>query len=169
VSPLPSPLAEPLHILPPWLLLAVVLAFLLALLLPFLWWWRRRRRRLQQPVPPARSGAPLPDAVGDWFAPRVDQIVSSHCQERSYREGCHDLSAAVKLRLEQLSRLEIEEMTVTEISACLDEEGIDSFLRQLVRHQFDKLPPGKSDLKRLGKESKRLLVKRRRLRRKESW
>jgi hypothetical protein len=70
--------------------------------------------------------------------------------------------------LEELSRLEIEEMTVTEISACLDEEGIGTFLQQLVSHQFDMQPPGKSDLKRLGKESKQLLTKRRRLRRKES-
>jgi hypothetical protein len=37
-----------------------------------------------------------------------------------------------------------------------------------VSHQFDMQPPGKSDLKRLGKESMRLLVKRRRLRRKGS-
>jgi hypothetical protein len=107
-----------------------VLVFLLALLLlPFLWWWRRRSRRLQQPSPQTRAGATGPEAAGDWFAPRVDQLVGSHCQERTYREGCHDLSAAVKQRLEELSRLEIEEMTVTEISACLDEEGIGTFLQ----------------------------------------
>jgi hypothetical protein len=170
VNPLPGPLAEPLHILPPWLLLAAVLALLLALLLlPFLWWWRRRRRRQQQPVPRASFAASVPEESWDWFAPRVDEIVGNHCRERSYREGCHDLSAAVKQRLEELSRLEIEEMTVTEISACLDEDGIDTFLRRLMSHQFDKQPPGKNDLKRLGKESKQLLGKWRLLQRRKTW
>jgi hypothetical protein len=83
-------------------------------------------------------------AGADWFVPRVDQIVNHHCQERTYRKGCHDLSAAVRQRMEELTRIEIEEMTVSEISSCLDERGIEAFLRQLMSHQFGKQPPDKS-------------------------
>ncbi len=167
MNPLPHPPAEPLHIVPPWLpgvLLLGLLAALGLLLLGSLGWWywrRREQRRTQLPQAiPASAGGP----AGLSFAEQVDGIVSNHCEHYTAREGCHALARLVRQRLERLTGLDMEEMTVTEMSGRLDEKKIEAHLLKLQRHQFDRKPPRRKHLRRLGTQCKQVLARRRSLR-----
>lgn len=170
MNPLPQPPAGSLHLLPPWLLPLLLFLLLLALLLLVLAilfaLWRRRKRRQQRlrerlgehVQPPSDSD------TGDWFTPQVEEIVQSHTRQGSFRDGCHALATAVKRRLEELSGIEMEEKTVTEIKSCLAERKVEKHLLRLRQAQYGKQPPGKNELNELGKQCTSLLGKKRRLR-----
>ena len=116
--PLPAPPADPLHVLPPASLLALMALVGLALIafLLLAWWLLRRRRHRSiaepPPVPPTPVSEPVPAASIDTA---IEAIERQFLRSKAFRDGCHALAAAVKRHLERATGLGVEEMTGSEI------------------------------------------------------
>ncbi len=160
MKPLPHPPLGSLHIFPPGMMLAALLMFLLCLALLLAWWlWRRRRRLRSAPTPPKGIGA-KGTGGGSAFAQLVKTIRDEHLNRKTYREGCHALSAATKTHLERSSGNDAEEMTVDEIASWVNEPDLTAFFTRLRRHQFGKRPPNRDDFKKMCREAPRVVSSR---------
>ncbi len=123
MNPLPAPLADPLHVLPPASLPALLALAALALLALLLMIWRHLRRRRPEAVPPqVPPPQPVAEAVpaasiGDAIA----AIERKYVRSKAFRDGCHALATAVKRHLEKVTGLGVEEMTGAEIKRAFAE------------------------------------------------
>ncbi len=124
MNPLPAPPADPLHVLPPaslpaLLALAGLVLALLGVILVKLWLARRSRAAATKPpAPPPTVPEALPAAsIGDAIA----AIERKYGRSKAFRDGCHALAAAVKRHLERVTGLGVEEMTGAEIEEAFAE------------------------------------------------
>jgi hypothetical protein len=137
---LPGGPAGPLHILSPWVI--VLLKFLLAAAVAavvvsvFLLLARQKKRRRQARRPYPGRLPPLS------IEQRIVILRDFFLERKDYREGCHALSAEMKTWLESITAMQVEEMTVREITRSLGEDAGD-FFRELGELQFDLRNPSK--------------------------
>ena len=159
VKDLPTGLADPLHIFPPWsstfLLIAIAL-LLLAILFWVLAYLYSKYRQNQEARPyqaPSMDGHNRKDTLGV-----IDSIRVKYQETRNYREGCHMLSAAVKTHIETKTGLEVEEMTPGEIARNIEGEETARFFNKLGGLQFNLAEPEKNDFLNICEESKQIVV-----------
>lgn len=151
--PLPGPLSGPLHFPSQpsclWLLVWLLLVAALSVWLGRLIWRRlrghlRSRRRPVAPAPPPAGPAPgIGELIGD--------ILGRHLQAGSYRQGCHELSAALRRHWEErgLARHaggRFTRMTAREIQGRIGDRPATRLLRELARLQFGRREPSGGDL-----------------------
>jgi hypothetical protein len=161
-TPLPEPLAAPVHIVPPWLIQAapwlLLAAAFLALVLFWLWW---HRGDTDQPA----------YQPGEWPVPRVRGGLAERLRELSRRflelgqprEGCHALAAELKTHLEHRSGLDVEEMTVDEIRGRFRSRRVGEFMVDLRERQYGRTEPGDKDLEDLTDRAVQIFSKSRNL------
>ena len=123
MKPLPVPPADPLHVLPPaslTALLAAAAAVVLLLAFLFLRWLARR-----SPAEAAAGAAappPVPEAAPEvLISDAIAAIERRYERSKAFRDGCHALAAAVKRHLEKVTGLGVEEMTGAEIERAFAE------------------------------------------------
>ncbi len=150
--PLPGPLAGPLHFPSPpscawllvWLLLLAGLLFWLGRLL-----WRRLRRALAarpaRPVPPP----PPPRSAGGIFS-AIASILERHLRAESYRQGCHELSGALRRHWEESGLVRpagppFTRMTAREIAGRIGDRPATRLLSLLSALQFGRREPTRKD------------------------
>lgn len=132
--------AGPLHILSPWTI--AMLKFVLALavvslvVLFFLWLAKekKRKRTARRPYP----GRTRPQSIEE----KITELRDFFMGRKEYREGCHMLSAEMKTWLESLTAMQVEEMTVREITRNLGSET-GEFFQELSELQFDLRNPSR--------------------------
>lgn len=159
-EPLPEGLAEPLHLLPPWLpevlFWSVVVALVAAL---FLWWLWRRIRRAKDAVSTPLS-APSAVVVGG-LAKRIQALRKRFLELGKPRDGCHALAGELRTHLEQRSGLAVEEMTVDEIRRRFQSRKIGQFFFELRAKQFARNAPSDNDFARLSRRALNLFADKR--------
>ena len=151
--PLPEGLAGPLHFpsspscawLLVWFLLVASLLFWLGRLL-----WRRLRRYLdERPVPPSRPPKRQPRAHG--IASIIAAILERHLQSKSYRQGCHELSGALRTHWEEHGLVRpagarFTRMTAREIEGQVGTRPATRLMEKLSQLQFGRRKPTRKDL-----------------------
>ena len=174
MNPLPAPLADPLHVLPPATPQALVAVVGLALLaLALMIWWLRRRRRPRPAATAPSPPPPLPEAIpsasiGDAIA----AIERKYVRSKAFRDGCHALAAAVKRHLEQVTGLGVEEMTGAEIQEAFAEgvrvggprhgarvggPQLGRFMTQLSARRYGREEPRRRDFVKACEKARELL------------
>lgn len=140
---LPAPVADPLHILPPFLPLILGLSLVALLVSIGVWLLAYYYATKKQQVTGApRRREPVADAAGG-----IRQIRQVYGKNGEFREGCHALSRLLKEHFESKTGLPVEEMTAFEIAASLRGPPVD-FFRELSALQFARSEPGKGDFER---------------------
>lgn len=132
--------AGPLHIISPWTI--AMLKFVLALAVASLAVWlflrlareKKRKRTARRPYP----GRARPQSIEEKITALRDFFMG----RKEYREGCHMLSAEMKTWLESVTAMQVEEMTVREITRNLGPET-GEFFKELSELQFDLRNPSK--------------------------
>ena len=151
--PLPGPLAGPLHYPSPpscawlvvWFLLIAALVGWLARLL-----WRRFSRYLEsRPRPQTRPPASRPSHWGIDSA--IGSILHRHLGAGTYRQGCHDLSGALRRHWEERglvrpARAPFTRMTAREIEGRVGDRPASRLLSLLSQLQFGRREPSRDDL-----------------------
>lgn len=151
--PLPGRLAGPLHFPSPpscawllvWLLLIAGLAFWLGRLL-----WRRLRRWLAARPPRPAPAPPPPPAAAGIFA-TISGILGRHLQAGSYRQGCHELSGALRRHWEERGLVRsagppFTRLTAREIADRVGDRPATRLLSLLSTLQFGRREPTRQDL-----------------------
>ena len=142
---LPRPLADPLSYPgsgAPW---AEVLAAALAIAaLALLWRWHRRRRRFEAAAPAPPLGR-QPRGTAD----EIRELRDLHLHQRTYRQGCHQLSSLLREHFERVGfstreRLPCTRLTSPEISHRLGEGGPSRLFLDLARLQWSEAGPGRN-------------------------
>ena len=141
---LPADLAEPLHLLKPdpW---ATALGWLAALLLLTLLWMlyrRLRRRRAARPLPPVPPSPPVAAVSG--IEKSIDEIRRRY-SDADHRQGCHQLSAALREHYEETDRHRFSTLTVREVAAAIGDVALTRFLGLLADLQFGRREPSRDD------------------------
>ena len=150
--PLPGPAAGPLHFpsspscawLLVWFLLVVALLVWLGRLL-----WRRWRRYLaSRPAPPARPATPPRRSPG--IASAIAAILERHLSAGSFRQGCHELSGALRRHWEERGLLRpagarLTRMTAREIAGRVGDRPASRLLALLSELQFGRREPSRAD------------------------
>jgi hypothetical protein len=142
---LPADLADPLHILSPipwqtlaWLALAALLAAL------WLLWRKLRRRRLPATAPPPANAKPPRRGTG--IRATIDAIQQRYI-DVDPRDGCHQLSAALRSHYETVSGKRLSTATVREILAAIGDGAVPRLFGLLADLQFDREEPTRSDFR----------------------
>lgn len=146
MKPLPHPLGAPLSLFPvdpKYLLFGVIAATLLALVA--LWMLLRPKRARRAPTR-RRTKAPRRQHI-DNLKSQIQVIHSWAKQEKQWRQACHTLSTLLKTHIERQTGLSIEERTIEEIEALLDESEIAHFFTKLSELQFAPGDPDERALK----------------------
>ena len=164
--PLPGPLAGALHYPSPpscawllvWLLLIAGLVVWLARLL-----WRRLRRRAAAPAAKPPPAARPRGRRG--IAAVLAEIFDRHLKAGTYRQGCHELSGALRGHWEErgLARPagpQFSRMTAREIEGRVGDRPATRLLRLLSELQFGRREPSRSDLQGAFKLAVDLVLKR---------
>ena len=159
MNPLPAPIADPLHVLPPASLLALMalagLVLLLLALLVLRRLGRRSRPAAATPIPPPPVPADVPTAgIGD----RIAAIERKFTRSKRFRDGCHALAAAVKQHLAQATGLGVEEMTSAEIAERLGDARVGRFMTGLSRRRYGRREPRRRDFGAACHEARELLA-----------
>ncbi len=151
--PLPGPPAGPLHFPSPpscawllvWMLVIAGLLFWLGRLL-----WRRLRRYLEsRPSPPRRPPARRKGAYGILSA--ISTILDRHLQAKTYRQGCPDLSEALRTHWEERGLVRpagprFTRMTAREIEGRVGDRPATRLMSMLSELQFGRGEPTGKDL-----------------------
>ena len=167
--PLPGPLADPLHFPSPpscawllvWFLLVAGLLFWLGRLL-----WRRLRRYLEsRPSPPKRP--PARQRGGYGIISAIAAILERHLQSKSYRQGCHELSGALRKHWEERGLVQpagprFTRMTAREIEGRVGDRPATRLMSVLSELQFGRRKPTRKDLQGACDLATELVSKRRR-------
>ena len=134
---LPSGLADPLRIGPPfpwWLLLAGALLLAAALLLL----WRRSRRPATvapSPPPPGRMS----------ILSAIRALKNRYHKASSFRQACHELSTLLRAHFEQRHRKPFTTETSREIGQRLGDTALSRFFSLMSETQFRRHEPQKND------------------------
>lgn len=153
--PLPGPLAGPLHFPTPpscawlvvwFLLVAVLVGWLLRRL------WRRYRRYLASRRSPAASPPPPRPRGAFGIASAIATILDRHLARGSYRQGCHELSGALRTHWEERGLAEpagprLTRMTAREIRGRVGDRPATRLLALLSQLQFGRREPTGDDLR----------------------
>lgn len=139
---LPADLAEPLHILPPgegpnpilWWLLALLALFAFSL-------WRRWRRMT---AAPAASVVPAAEVEPTELERSLEAIRRRALDTGHYRQGCHELAAALREHHEKRKGQPLTRLTAREILA-LGETAVGNLFARLGDLQFGRRAPERSD------------------------
>ena len=164
---LPGPLAGSLHFpsspsgawLLVWFALVAGLVFWLGRLL-----WRRLRRYLgARPSPPARPAARPRGLFGIGSA--IAAILDRHLQSESYRQGCHELSEALRTHWEQRGLIRpagprFTRMTAREIEGRVGDRPATRLLSVLSDLQFARREPSRDDFQGACELATELVAKR---------
>ena len=165
--PLPGELAGPLHFpsspscawLVVWFLLVVGLLVWLGRLL-----WRRFRRYLEsRPKPSPRPRTRPQGAHG--IASAIAAILDRHLQGESYRQGCHELSGALRTHWEERGLVRpagprFTRMTAREIEGRVGDRPATRLLALLSQLQFGRREPSRNDFSGACKLAAELVSKR---------
>ena len=136
---LPSGLADPLHIEPPFPWWALVV--LLLILLTVLWVWLRRRR-----APTARPPLPPPAPVGKVTLFSAIRDLRERYQKRgSFRRACHELSGLLRVHFEKAGKHPFSTLTSREIGRAVGDTALSRFFSRMSDMQFRRREPSKSD------------------------
>lgn len=151
--PLPGPLAGPLHFpSSPSCVWFVVWALIIVGLLAWLGrlLWRRLRRYLEsRPSPAPRPPARRRGAYGILSA--ISTILDRHLQARTYRQGCHELSEALRTHWEERGLVRpagprFTRMTAREIEGRVGDRPATRLMSMLSELQFGRREPTREDL-----------------------
>ncbi len=141
---LPAPPADPLHILPPEILL-MLLAGVALLLLALAWLVLRRfLRRRQQAAPPAPPPVMQPPPVATpatSIGTRIEAIERKFLKTKECRDGCHALATAAKGHLGRSTGLDAERMTSPEIMLAVKDVGVGLFMTNLSWLRYGRREP----------------------------
>ena len=150
--PLPAPLAGPLHYPAPascaWLVVWVLLVAALVGWLGRLLWRRLRRALADRPRKPA---APRPRPTGPFgIGSAIIAILDRHLAAESYRQGCHELSGALRRHWEERGLVRpagprFTRMTAREIEGRVGERPATRLLSVLSELQFGRRGPTRDD------------------------
>ncbi len=144
MRPLPSGLADPLH-LPfevPWRLVAILGAiFLFAIGWVLLRNWLNRRRR----APKRALPAPVPTGPSSIFD-EIEGIRGRYAESGSFRIACHELSSLLRGYFERSGRRRFSTLTAGEIHRQLGESRISRFFGFLTELQFGRGRPSRNEL-----------------------
>ncbi|MDY7227972.1 hypothetical protein [Hyalangium rubrum] len=158
IVPLPEPLIEPLPIFslgPPIAWWQLILAALLA-------WAISRWLRKQRPVPvqaapvPASAPAVRPLMQATDFASKLLSLEGLFLDNGKYRDGCHELSSAVRTHLEKQVGQEIEALTAVEMDKAFQDPRIGRFATELRDAQYGREEPTRELFRRLCREARSL-------------
>ena len=150
--PLPGPMAGALHFPSPpscaWLLVWVLLVTGLLFWLGRLLWRRLRRALAARPAPPVPHPAP-PRGTGGIFS-AIAAILERNLQAESYRQGCHELSGALRQHWEESGLVRpagppFTRMTAREIAGRVGERPATRLLSLLSALQFGRREPTRKD------------------------
>lgn len=165
LPPLPADLAEPLHILPPWSLLALLAAVLTMLLALALLLWRRRAVRQDAAAPPPVPPAPAPEAASPvTLAGAIEALQRRYLKTKAFRDGCHALAQLIKTHLAGVTGLKVEEMTSAEIErAWLDDARpggarLGRFMTGLALQRYGRAEPRRRHFVAACEEARELLA-----------
>lgn len=150
--PLPGSLAGPLHYPSPpscaWL--AIWLLLILGLVVWLAWrLWRRFRHYLA--ARPVRRAAPAVRPRGRFgIASAIAAIIDRHLGAGTYRQGCHDLSDALRTHWEERGLAKpaggrLTRMTAREIEVRVGERPATRLLKLLSELQFARREPTRDD------------------------
>jgi hypothetical protein len=151
--PLPGELAGPLHYPAPpscawlvvWFLLVAGLVIWLGRLL-----WRRLASYLEsRPSPPKRRLARKPVPFGINTA--IAKILRRHLKAGTFRQGCHELSEALKIYwedrgLDHSPGVRFTRMTAREIEGRVGDQPASRLITLLSQLQFGRREPSRDDL-----------------------
>ncbi len=158
-TPLPSPPADPLHIMPRALfilLLAGIALLVLALLFLLLRYFALRRPRpVEEPPPPQLAPTPTP-ATG--IGSRIRALEDEFLKTKQFREGCHILARVVKAHLGRSSGHPIERMTSPEIAIMVEDQRVGSFMTDLSRRRYGREEPRRRHFVKACAEARELLA-----------
>jgi hypothetical protein len=164
---LPGRLEGPLHFPSPpscvwtliWFLLIAGLLFWLGRLL-----WRRLRR-MWASRPAAPVSAPLGKRGSGGIAAAIATIRQRNLESKRYRQGCHELSGALRLHWEERGLVgragpRLTRMTAREIRGHVGERPATSFLSRLSQLQFGRRKPTRKEFKDVCKLAAEVVEKR---------
>ena len=158
---LPAGISDPLHILPPWSSIALVIAAIILIVAILIWAIAYfLSKRIQHKKPPPELAAPYQDGS---ISGTINSIEKKYTKSREYREGCHVLSAVMKSHIEKKSGVEIEEMTPDEIILSL-KSNAGLYFEDLGTLQFRKKNPLKKEFVNACESSKKTAKNRHRAR-----
>lgn len=146
MNELPAPLADPLHLPNPYPYGEAFLWLAALSLLVFLWrWWRRSRPRAAAAAVPGGAPAPLSPAASG-IGKVIDEI-RNRWLIRDPRQGCHELSAALRSHYEKASREPLSTLTAREIAAAVGDSAVAAFFELLAELQFRRRAPSGDELR----------------------
>ncbi len=144
MNPLPSGLADPLHLdFPvPWKLIAIAAAIFFAVIaLVLIRSWLRSRRQ----APTKSLPAPVPSAAFDVFG-AIEEIRERYVETGSFRLACHELSTLLRRHFERSSGHRYSVLTAGEMRKRVGEGSISRFFGLLAQLQFGRGKPSRDDL-----------------------
>lgn len=145
---LPYTLADPLHILPWWLIplfRALIFLFLAFLLIKYFGRIKDIISRLLR-----REGLRgKPGKKAYRIIPIIERIKEENLERMSYRKGLFELSEVMKSHMERTSGLPVEEMTSGEISRHIQVREPGKFFREMDHLVFREISPGRKDFTRM--------------------
>ncbi len=159
-TPLPSPPADPLHIMPRALfilLLAGIALLLLGLLFLLLRYFALRRPQSVEEAPPPPRLVPTPTPASS-IGSRIRALEDEFLKTKQFREGCHILARLVKAHLGRSTGHPIERMTSPEIAIMVEDQRVGSFMTDLSRRRYGREEPRRRHFVKACAEARELLA-----------
>ena len=140
---LPAKLAEPLHIIPEWILIVFTIfkwIFIFAIILIIIFFIYRyiQKKKIVNNDSSVRH-------VSKGFEVNIASIKKRVLEEKDYRKGCFLLSNELKTYMEKKTNINVEEMTIHEIRTKFKSKNIGKFFENLRELQYQKKEPNVTD------------------------
>lgn len=176
IKPLPGSPADPLHIIPPWLIWLTAALILILLYVVyyryvkqyadrFAAWVRSFLGRLAgrlralfstRPVPATEQPLAVRGMSRKEVEERIDTVRDTYLPRQAYRAGLFELSGVMKTYIERNCGLEVEEMTAEEIAAAFRNREPGVFFTDLETRLYGRDEPGAGELQNLCDRAKEL-------------
>lgn len=143
LAELPNGIAPPVHLFNWQYNQDVRNWILLPILLLILFWLYRYFKSMQKEIPKRKPRIPL--LPTEALKEKIEIIEKNYSSNFMYREGLHELSLIMRTYFESKTGVEIEEMTVEEISKKVKDKKVVNFFSNLSSLQFGKNNPIKSE------------------------